>query len=145
MKNQNVKIEKQDKVQNKKQSTKKENLDVINVENIKRESTKKFVGLDYTNSTAKEQKRFRAEKRRKLFKIIDEYCIGKLTKKLDAEQTKAHFESFKAFIKENYLIPISECENVFKGTGKKKEDFDLFISDFKDYLNNAIKTKKAKA
>lgn len=101
---------------------------------------KKFIGLDYQNLSSKEQKRFRSQIRRKLFNIINAYSILKLQKQLTKENAKENFELFKAFVKENYSIPFSEVENVFKGQSNKSEDFKLYVSDFKAYL--ALDTKK---
>lgn len=127
MKNQTKEIEK-------KADKKEINLDAKNKEVIKQVSVKKFIGLDYEKSTAKEQKRFRAEKRRKLFNIITLYHRATLEKKQTDESKKESFESFKAFVKESYNIPLGECENIFKGTNERREDFDKYITDLKTYL-----------
>lgn len=117
-------------------------LDAKNIEIVKRESVKKFANINYELMTAKEQKRLRTEKRSKLFKIINAYHLLSLKKEQTEQTKKESFEAFKAFIKECYLIPLSECENVFKGTNQKKIDFDLYIKDLKEYLNTDIKKIK---
>lgn len=103
-------------------------------------SVKKFANLNYEKLNAKEQKRFRSSIRRKLFAIISEKEILQLSKSETKETSKANFETFKKFVKENYNIPFTEVQNVFKGNGTKKISFDNYIAEFKKYLA----TSKAK-
>ena len=110
-------------------------------------ATKKFVSLDYSKLSAKEQKRFRSKIRTKLFAIVNDYLRMKLQKELNVESAKTNFELFKKFVAENYSIPLSESQNIFKGNGEKLKDFNNYIIDLKIYLSESanLKAPKSKA
>lgn len=121
---------------NKVESTKVESA---KVESAKVESVeistlqRKFKGIDYNSLSRSEQKKFRENKRRKLFTIIDDYFLIKSGKKSSLTE-KDVFESFKSFLVNEYNIPLSEAQNVFKGSGKRLEIWNTFIPEFKAYL-----------
>lgn len=108
-------------------------LDELNKAEIKSDLTnKKFVGINYAEMSAKEQKRFRTKVRSKLFAIVNEYTLAKLQNKLPDELKTDIFAKFESFLKENYNLSKENCENCFKGSNDaRRNDFMILVNDYK--------------
>lgn len=117
----------------------KQSANVSNVETKQIESANVSLvrkhKIDYSTLSQSEQKKLREKRRKGLFNIIDKYILSKKGKNSVDEKTL--FEEFKAYVLNNYNIPLSECESVFSGTSAnvRSEYWKIFIPAFKKYLS----------